>query len=266
MSQPDGFVPLCKVEKQQNYSVVTDHLGTPRELIDQFGNVAWRADFWSWGELRDLQATGVACPIRFQGQWWDEETGLHYNRYRFYDPKIGRYLSSDPLGIVGGLNQYSYVANPIIWIDPLGLEINTTADRTHVTYEGTKDGKPYVGYASMPGNQTGEDVVKYRYGGDYASEGLDGQPKVVYVGHGETKKESQEQKATARGLEQRKYEEAVKANGGDKDKVANAQNPVGETNENRDKYLKNADKELAKRKKAEEEAAAADKKKKGCKG
>ena len=266
VSQPDGFVPLCKVEGKQLYSVVTDHLGTPRELIDQFGSVAWRADYWSWGELREIQATGVTCPIRFQGQWWDEETGLHYNRYRFYDPKIGRYLSADPLGIVGGLNQYSYVANPIIWIDPLGLVINTTADRTHVTYEGTKDGKPYIGYASMPGNQTGEDVIAYRYGGDYASEGLDGAPKPVYVGHGETLADSREAKATARGLEQRKYEAAVEANGGDASKVANKQNPVGETNENRDKYLENADAELAKQKKAEEEAAEAEKGKKGCTG
>lgn len=254
VNSPGSFVPLCKVEGRIFYSVICDHLGTPRELIDHSGRVVWRADYESWGQIRQLQTDGVQCSIRFQGQWWDEETGLHYNRYRYYDPSIGRYISSDPLGVLGGLNQYSYVANPIHWIDPFGLEINTTADRTHVTYEGSKGGKPYVGYASMPGMQSGQDVVAYRYGNDYASEGLDGPPRVVFAGYGETLDESRGMKAIARGLEQRGYEDAVAANGGDRSKVANAQNPVGERNQNRDAYLEAADRERAGADAEEEEA------------
>ncbi|WP_369306563.1 RHS repeat-associated core domain-containing protein [Pseudomonas sp. W2-17] len=61
-------------------------------------------------------------PIRFQGQYHDHETGLHYNRHRYYDPRVGRFISKDPIGYSGGLNLYHYVPNPTGWIDPLGLE------------------------------------------------------------------------------------------------------------------------------------------------
>ncbi|WP_162130813.1 RHS repeat-associated core domain-containing protein, partial [Variovorax sp. CF313] len=60
-------------------------------------------------------------PIRFQGQYWDEETGLHYNRYRYYDPFGGRFVSKDPIGVKGGFNAHAYGINPVEWIDPLGL-------------------------------------------------------------------------------------------------------------------------------------------------
>jgi RHS repeat-associated protein len=60
-------------------------------------------------------------PIRFQGQYHDHETGLHYNRYRYYDPGVGRFVSKDPIGYSGGLNLYQYAPNPSGWIDPLGL-------------------------------------------------------------------------------------------------------------------------------------------------
>ena len=59
--------------------------------------------------------------MRLPGQYFDEESGLHYNRHRYYDPHCARYISQDPIGLAGGGNAYSYVANPITWIDPLGL-------------------------------------------------------------------------------------------------------------------------------------------------
>jgi RHS repeat-associated protein len=64
----------------------------------------------------------IRNPLRFQGQYFDHETGLHYNRFRYYDPEIGRYLSKDPIGFAGGLNLHAYVANPTQGIDPLGLQ------------------------------------------------------------------------------------------------------------------------------------------------
>lgn len=64
---------------------------------------------------------GFRNPIRFQGQYWDEETGLHYNRHRYYDPFSGRYVSRDPIGLDGGNNIYQYAPNPSQWVDPLGL-------------------------------------------------------------------------------------------------------------------------------------------------
>ena len=60
-------------------------------------------------------------PIRFQGQYFDDETGLHYNPYRYYDPDSARYITADPIGLLGGMNAYQYAPNPTGWIDPLGL-------------------------------------------------------------------------------------------------------------------------------------------------
>jgi RHS repeat-associated protein len=62
----------------------------------------------------------ISTPFRFAGQQEDPETGLHYNRYRYYDPEVGRYISPDPIGLTGGLNLYAYGPNPVAWIDPLG--------------------------------------------------------------------------------------------------------------------------------------------------
>lgn len=103
-----------------------DHLGTPQELTDQNGDIAWSAQYKAWGEVREqrsafAQQQGLTNPIRFQGQYHDKETGLHYNRYRYYDPGIGRFISKDPIGLAGGINLHQYAPNPIEWVDPLGL-------------------------------------------------------------------------------------------------------------------------------------------------
>jgi RHS repeat-associated protein len=104
-----------------------DHLGTPLEMTDHEGRVAWAAHYKAWGEAEQTisaaaRKAGVRNPIRFQGQYLDEETGLHYNRHRYYDPGSGRYVSSDPLGLPGGLNAYGYVRNnPVQRVDPWGL-------------------------------------------------------------------------------------------------------------------------------------------------
>ena len=106
-----------------------DHLGTPQELTDHEGRIAWSASYKAWGEARQViseagRRAGFRNPIRFQGQYWDEETGLHYNRYRYYDPVSGRFVSKDPIGLEGGVNLHQYAPNPLEWIDPLGLAGN----------------------------------------------------------------------------------------------------------------------------------------------
>ncbi|MBX8539309.1 RHS domain-containing protein [Pseudomonas cichorii] len=103
-----------------------DHLGTPQELTDQDGNIAWSAQYKAWGEIKvqrsgTAQQLGLTNPIRFQGQYHDHETGLHYNRYRYYDPGVGRFVSKDPISYAGGLNLYAYAPNPTGWTDPFGL-------------------------------------------------------------------------------------------------------------------------------------------------
>ena len=67
------------------------------------------------------QQKGLSNPIRFQGQYHDHETGRHYNRYRYYDPRVGRFVSKDPISYAGGLNLNVYAPNPVEWIDALGL-------------------------------------------------------------------------------------------------------------------------------------------------
>ena len=103
-----------------------DHLGTPQELTDPTGQIAWSAQYSAWGEVKEqrsewAQRQGLTNPIRFQGQYHHHETGLHYNRYRYYDPRVGRFVSKDPISYAGGLNLYAYAPNPVEWIDPLGL-------------------------------------------------------------------------------------------------------------------------------------------------
>ena len=103
-----------------------DHLGTPQELTDHEGSIAWSAQYKAWGQAREVisdaaRKAGIANPIRFQGQYWDEETGLHYNRERYYDPTVGRFVSSDPIRLIGGFNLHQYASNPVLWVDPLGL-------------------------------------------------------------------------------------------------------------------------------------------------
>ncbi len=118
--------PLAQVDSGEVLSYLhTDHLGTPRYATNASGS-----QVWNW----DSDAFGVGTPsgsatvnLRFAGQYWDDESGLHYNWNRYYDPTTGRYISSDPIGLAGGLNTYGYaLANPIMYTDPEGLESEHT--------------------------------------------------------------------------------------------------------------------------------------------
>ncbi|MBA4710205.1 RHS repeat-associated core domain-containing protein [Aquitalea aquatica] len=109
------------------YYYHADHLGTPQALTDAQGQLALEMDYQAWGEAREVIAeaaasAGIRNPFRFQGQYHDDESGLHYNRYRYYDPEIGRFISRDPIGLFGGLNIHKYADNPIEWVDPWGLK------------------------------------------------------------------------------------------------------------------------------------------------
>ncbi|EAY3827609.1 RHS domain-containing protein [Salmonella enterica] len=100
----------------------TDVNGAPEEMTDGGGNIIWEAGYQVWGNLtHEKETRPVQQNLRFQGQYLDRETGLHYNLYRFYDPDIGKFISGDPISIRGGINLYQYAPNPISWIDPLGL-------------------------------------------------------------------------------------------------------------------------------------------------
>ncbi|MEW2113706.1 DUF6531 domain-containing protein [Streptomyces sp. NPDC005474] len=103
------------------FAIVTDLVGTPTELLDESGNVVWRTRTTLWGATSWTADSTTYTPLRFPGQYFDPETGLHYNYHRHYDPETARYLTPDPLGLTPAPNPSTYVHNPHIWTDPLGL-------------------------------------------------------------------------------------------------------------------------------------------------
>ncbi|MFD9433037.1 putative T7SS-secreted protein [Streptomyces sp. NPDC060002] len=126
-------VPLAQTERiltaddrqeeidRRFFAIATDLIGTPTELIDETGEIAWRTRSTLWGTTAWSRDSSAYTPLRFPGQYYDPETGLHYNYFRHYDPETGRYTSPDPLGLGPAPNPATYVANPHSWTDPLGL-------------------------------------------------------------------------------------------------------------------------------------------------
>jgi RHS repeat-associated protein len=121
--EPGGFAPISKVERGEAYLCVNDLNGAPRELLNRSGRTVWAANLSTYGQPQEERrnAPNIDCPIRFQGQWHDQETNFHYNRFRYYDPQIGRYLSPDPARLRGGINQFIYPTNSRKYSDPYGL-------------------------------------------------------------------------------------------------------------------------------------------------
>lgn len=134
--RPDSWAPLAQdrrtalAEAPQEiidrafHAIVTDLVGTPTALITSGGEIAWHAETTLWGAPLPTAPQGgqaPSCPLRFPGQYHDEETGLDYNLHRYYDPDAARYTSPDPLGLEPAPNHYAYVPNPLAWLDPLGL-------------------------------------------------------------------------------------------------------------------------------------------------
>ncbi|MFB7667112.1 DUF6531 domain-containing protein [Kitasatospora sp. NPDC056138] len=132
----DGDRPLAQAETivtgadtpqretdRRFFAIVTDLVGTPTELVDPSGAVAWRARTTLWGATTWPAGSSTYTPLRFPGQYFDPETRLHYNVNRYYDPATARYTSPDPLGLAPSPNPANYVVNPHTWMDPLGLEM-----------------------------------------------------------------------------------------------------------------------------------------------
>jgi RHS repeat-associated protein len=110
------------------FHYVNDPIGTPERLVDERGEVACALRREAWGRTEAAPGARTSTAIRFPGQYEDPETGLCYNRFRYYDPEAGRFISRDPIELDGGTNCWTYVPNPSGWIDPLGL-ISAEHDR-----------------------------------------------------------------------------------------------------------------------------------------
>ena len=128
----DSYEPLAQVRnwttedgenRQQTHYFHCDQIGIPREMTDKDGNLLWFGNYTGWGRLKEeTKVTDSAYqPFRLQNQYADRETGLHYNFFRYYEPDAGRFVSQDPIGLLGGENLYWFAPNVQRWIDPLGL-------------------------------------------------------------------------------------------------------------------------------------------------
>jgi RHS repeat-associated protein len=113
--------PIAKIEGNNVYYYHNDHLGTPQKMTDENRNIVWQAEYMPFGEPVSITGT-ITNNLRFPGQYYDEETRNNYNYLRDYNPMIGRYMESDPVGLGGGLNIYNYVySNPLKYVDIYGL-------------------------------------------------------------------------------------------------------------------------------------------------
>ncbi len=124
--EPDSFRPAAQIRRyapdQQGEVLIywLDHLGTPQEITNESGELVWQVALKAWGGVDRSLIEVVGNNLRFQGQYHDVETGLHYNRFRHYDPAVGCFVNQDPIGLLGGETAYAYANNPVDWIDPLG--------------------------------------------------------------------------------------------------------------------------------------------------
>jgi RHS repeat-associated protein len=123
--ESDNLAPLARVDRHGMAGVICDHLGTPVAFVRDRRPIVTRApELTAWGETaagRNVEP----CNLRFQGQYFDAETRLHNSRFRYYSPGEGRFISQDPLGMIGGLNFYAYAPNPINFVDPYGLSTSS---------------------------------------------------------------------------------------------------------------------------------------------
>lgn len=132
-----GDMPVAVMAGSSHYYVYADHLNAPKAITDDTGKTVWRWDSEAFGssmanEDPDKDGKAFVYNLRFPGQYYDPLTGLHYNGFRDYDPKIGRYIESDPIGLGGGLNTYGYVeGNPISKVDIKGLDVIVFSDSFH---------------------------------------------------------------------------------------------------------------------------------------
>uniref|UniRef100_UPI00148EFC8C RHS repeat domain-containing protein n=1 Tax=Acinetobacter bereziniae TaxID=106648 RepID=UPI00148EFC8C len=162
--------PVWKTDTQKNKAELErvafyhcDQVGTPQTLSNELGECIWEIKQDTWGTALEIKATEQDNPfgysnIRFQGQYYDKETGLHYNRYRYYEPYSARYVSKDPIGLFGGLNNSVYVSDPNQWVDPMGLQQRDSSFLNLGSYENVK--KARETYEKYKDSKNAKDVVE----------------------------------------------------------------------------------------------------------
>ena len=166
---------------QKLYFVHNDHLGTPKVITDEQRTVVWKGHARPYGRT-EVETELITNHRRFPGQRFDIETGLHYNYFRDYDPSLGRYTQSDPIGTRGGLNTYGYASqNPLLWIDPLGLDPGDFFRNYRDAFSDANDYQfNYTGgvgqYKIRPKTQDGCDGYTYDWFNDHSPPPIEAPP------------------------------------------------------------------------------------------
>jgi RHS repeat-associated protein len=121
-----GYTPVAKCIGGERYSIISDYLGTPIQAFDENGKLIWERELDLYGDIRKEKGNFNFIPFQYQGQYYDPEIELNYNRFRYYDLDSGVYISKDPIGLLGGFGLYNYVKDTNALLDILGLMPNNT--------------------------------------------------------------------------------------------------------------------------------------------
>lgn len=144
-----SFTPVAKVTDDERYTIVHDYLGTPTQAYDSGGNLVWETLLDVYGGVMECRGDRSLVPFRYQGQYEDAETGLYYNRFRYYLHEMGMYISSDPIGLAGSNpTLYGYVQDVNTWLDVWGL--STVYLRDSEVYVGKAKVDADTRYKSKP--------------------------------------------------------------------------------------------------------------------
>jgi RHS repeat-associated protein len=119
--EDNTFNPVARIVNGKTISIINDHLGTPCEAYDEAGDKVWECELDIYGKVRKFAGDRLLIPFRYAGQYEDKETDLYYNRFRYYSPGEGIFISQDPIRLLGGALLYRYVGDPSTMTDPLGL-------------------------------------------------------------------------------------------------------------------------------------------------
>ena len=171
--EEESFVPLALIQDGKAYSIVCDQLGTPTEAYDEEGKEVWYRRLDMNGKILEETQPGlnpegyVSIPFLFQGQYYDYETGLAYNRFRYYSPELGRYISEDPIRLAGDVALFGYVEDVNSWLDILGLRAGNISFLPQVLHPETVSASNPGGTFTVPasGNYHDDKVALYAKAG-----------------------------------------------------------------------------------------------------
>jgi RHS repeat-associated protein len=170
----------------------TDQIGVPQEVTGKDGELLWSGQYDAWGKVRRDGATPrIEQPLRLAGQYADAGTGLHYNTYRYYDPDVGRFITQDPIGALGGENLYAFAPNTSRWADPRGLNLADWRlfDSSGQLMDSGSNATPDKGASSIPG-RTGDteqkilSALEEKHGANLEGSRLEIESKTTFIRKG----------------------------------------------------------------------------------